>query len=566
MTYIKALPFIRPQPPHSGPRLSGSLLLSGAIALLILLPIGLLALVMINPTWDLWAHMWNTFLPRVALNTLVLVAGVGVGTLLLGAGFAWLVTAYDFPGRRWFDQLLLLPLAVPTFIMGFVFVGLFDFTGPVQTQLRAWFGAEVWFPPIRSPLGVIMVMTLVLYPYVYILARAAFREQAASTFEAAQVMGLNRTQTFFRLVLPLARPSLAAGAILAMMEALTDFGAVQFFGYPTLSERVVILWNRSYSYDQSTELASLLLLFALGVIAMERILRGKARYYQQGGSHGRRMARLRLRGAGRWAASAACMLLLGVAFLLPVGQLIAWVIEEARYPTVGAWQAVYGQYVVNSVLLAGGAAGLVVLLALLVAYGTRLSAERGRLPRLLARLVTLGYAMPGAVVAVGVLHFVNPIDGAVTDFAADLGRSDPSFLLTGTVAALTYAYIVRFMAVGFNSVESSMDKVRPSMEQAARTLGARRGRVLWRIHVPLVSTGLAAGAILVFVDAMKELPATLLLRPFGMDTLALWAYFLGMESFWAAAAIPALTIVAVGLLPVFILMRIGDHDHEPHRV
>lgn len=539
------------------PRIPAALIVPLLIAVAILIPIGILATEILSPSLDLWRHMLDTFLPRVIRNTLMLVVGVSAGTLVIGTGFAWLVAAYDFPGRRWFEHLLLLPLAIPTFVMGFIFMATFDFAGPVQTQLRAWFGDDIWFPDIRSGLGVIIVMTLVLYPYVYILARAAFREQAASTFEAAQVMGYSRWQTFRKLVLPLARPSIAAGTILAMMEALTDYGAVQFFSFPTLSERVVVLWNRSYDYGEATQLAALLLFFALGIIFLERTLRGKARYYQQGGSRGRRMPRLRLTGWRKWGATSLCMGLLSAAFFLPALQLIVWAIDEIQTPSVGSWQAVYGEYISNSVILAGSAASVVVVLALLVVYGVRFSGG-GRLPNLLTRFLTLGYAMPGAVIAIGVLTFVNPIDGAVTDFAESLGRMDRSYLLTGTIIALTYAYVVRFMAVGFSSVDSSMDKIKPTMEQAARTCGAKSGRIMRRIHLPLVSTGMAAGAILVFVDVMKELPATLLLRPFGMDTLGLWAYFLAMESFWEAAAIPSLTIVAVGLVPVIILMRVGD--------
>jgi len=540
------------------PRIWLPRLLPVAITLAVLIPIGLLVVELFTPTPELWQRMWNTFLPRALRNTLTLVLGVGVGTSLIGAGSAWLVTAYQFPGRRWFDHALLLPLAVPGFIMGFIFVALFEYAGPVQTQLRLWFGSSDWFPAIHSAGGLILVLTLVLYPYVYILARAAFREQAASTFEAAQVMGYTRWQTFIRLILPLARPSIAAGTILAMMEALTDYGTVSFFGYPTLSERVVVLWNVEFDSGPATELASMLLFVALGFILLERLLRGRARYYQQGG-RGRRPARLPLTGWQKWMATGACSLLIGVAFILPVTQLVLWGAEEVQSSSVGQWQAVYGDYIRNSVTLASVAAGSVVMLALVIAFGARRQAVR-RPARWLARLVTLGYAMPGAVIAAGVLVFVNPIDGAVTTFAENhLGWNDPRYLLTGTIAALTYAYIVRFMAVGFNSVESSMEKITPNMEQAARTMGAGSLRVLRRVHFPLVRTGMAAGAILVFVDVMKELPATLLLRPFGMDTLALWAYFLAMESFWQAAAIPALTIVVVGLIPVFILMRVGDN-------
>jgi iron(III) transport system permease protein len=509
--------------------------------------------------------MWSTFLPRVLWNTLRLVIGVGVGTFLVGTLFAWLVTAFEFPGRRWFDHMLLLPLAIPGFIIGFIYVAALEFAGPVQTFFRDTFGlgrGDYWFPDITAPSGLIFVLTLVLYPYVYILARAAFREQAASTFEAAQVMGYSRAASFFKLVLPLARPQIAAGTILAMMEAMTDYGTVSFFGYPTLSERVVVIWNTEYDLSKAAELSMLMVFVALGMIILERTLRGRAKYYQQGG-RGRRPRRMMLAGWKKWGATLACAILLFASFFFPAAQLVSWAAAEIQSPTVGLWQETFTEYTLNSVILSGSAALIATALALIIAYGVRKTSTTGQrfIPRMLSKLVTLGYAMPGAVIAAGVLVFVNPLDGPLTDFATNnLGWASPGYVLTGTITALVYAYIVRFMSVGFNSVESSMDKVTPNMEGAARTMGAGSWRVMTQIHMPLVGTGMAAGAILIFVDVMKELPATLLLRPFGMDTLALWTYFLSSEAWWEAASIPALTIVVVGLIPVFILMRVGDNE------
>lgn len=536
--------------------------LSLAITLIVLLPIALLLTEVLAPRIEMWERMLNTFLPQVIGNTIFLALGVGIGSVVIGTVFAWLVTAYEFPGRRILEHLLLLPLAVPGYIIGFVYVSIFEFAGPIQTTLRDLTGGDVraWFPQITSPGGVVFVLTLVLYPYVYILARAAFREQSARTFDAARIMGFSRTQTFLRLLLPMARPQIAAGMVLVMMEAITDYGTVSFFGFPTLAERVVVLWNVEFDSGPATELASLLLFFALGIILLERVLRGRAKYYQQG-IGGQAPPRVVLHGWQRWTALGATLLLLAFAFIIPLVQLIIWTIREIQNPSIGLWHATYGEYIGNSLLLSISAAIVVLLLAVLIAYGVRASAIRGRtgLPRALTRLVTLGYAMPGAVIAVGVLMVVNPIDGPITDFAENvLGRTDPGYLLTGTITALVYAYVVRFMAVGYNSVESSMEKITPNIEYAARTLGARSWRVLTRIHAPLIRTGIAAGAILVFVDVMKELPAAMLLRPFGMNTLALWTYFLSMESFWQAAAIPALTLLVVGLLPVALLIQLGE--------
>lgn len=558
MTLLKPLPL--PANARRAP-FSWSLVPPLIVTALILTPLGLLVLRLLTPDWALWRGLWETVLPTMLLNTLTLVLGVGIGTFVIGTAFAWLVSAYEFPLRWVLERALMLPLAVPTFVMGFIFMATFDFAGPVQTWWRATFGREAAFPNIYSAGGVIIVMTLVLYPYVYVLARAAFAEQSANTVEAARVMGFSRMQTFFRLVLPMARPSLVAGAILAMMEAMTDYGTVKFFSFPTLSEGVVRLWEGRLDREGAIQLASLLLFFALGMFAFERALRGRARYYQQGGgSKGRRPARHRLRGLRALAATAACLLLLSAAFVLPTAQLVVWTIEEINRQTVGGWQNTYFTYISNSVTLASTASFFVVFFAVIVAHGVRSTSQRRgrRVARWIARLVTLGYAMPGAVVAVGVLLFLSPIDLSINQWARDLGLQRPGLILTGTMTGLIYAYIVRFMSVGYNSVESSLDKITPNMEHAARTLGVRPWGILRRVHLPMMSAGIAAGALLVFVDVMKELPATLMLRPFGMDTLALWAYFLASESFWQAAALPSITILAVGVIPVLLLMRVDE--------
>jgi iron(III) transport system permease protein len=535
----------------------------------VLLPLGALFMAIFEIDIARWTRMWETFLPRALTNTIFLVASVGMGTFIVGTAFAWLVTAYDFPGRRWFERLLLLPLAIPGFIMGFVYVSIFEYAGPVQTALRGWFGwgrSDYTFPNIASPGGLVLVLTLVLYPYVYMLARVAFREQAAASFEAAQLMGLSRFKAFIRLVMPLAYPQLAAGTILAMLEAMTDYGTVSYFGFPTLSERIVVLWSGEFNPTAATQLAFLMILVALTLITLERRMRGKAKFYQNAGQ-GRSLRRHTLRGIKRIVAVTACLALFGAAFVLPVTQLLAWVIAEVQSASVNIWNENFTAYAGNSIFLAGVSAAIVTFLALLIAYGLRIHAGKGkRLSRLLARGVTLGYAIPGAVIAAGVLVVVNPIDGAVTDLATKhFGWSPSTYLLTGTVIALIYGYVVRFMSIGFSNTDASIEKITPNMEGAARTMGAGWWRILSRIHAPLVRTGLAAGALLVFVDVMKELPATLLLRPFGMDTLALRTYFLSVEGWHRAAAVPALAILIVGLIPVLLLMRVGEKSVDGRR-
>ncbi|MEM8531073.1 MAG: iron ABC transporter permease [Chloroflexota bacterium] len=519
---------------------------------LVMFPLGLVALELLNPTVDIWVHLWSTLLPMMIRNTVFLVLGVGLGTLVLGTGLAWLVTSYRFPGRALFDWTLLLPLAIPGYILAFVFIATFDFVGPVQSTLRAWFGPDAWFPNIYTGWSAMLVLTLTLYPYVYLLARAAFWSQSAQTFDAARLMGFGRTQTFLRLALPLARPALVAGVALAMMEALGDFATVRFFNYPTLSEGVFRVWEGMMNRAAAMELAALLCSAALILLLVERALRGPARYTQTGG-HAPRPDPVRLRGWSGWLATAACGLVLLVAFVLPTLQLTLWTFEElANQGAGGTLNVAFQRYMTTTVTLATLAALVAVLWALLLAHSVRLSG--GWLARLGARLATLGYAMPGAVIGVGVLLTLTAFDGWIHDWGLISG-----LLLTGSLAGLIYAYVVRFLAVAHSSVDASMETVTPTLEQAARSLGAGSFRLLMRIHLPLVSRGLLTAAILVFVDVMKELPITLLLRPFGMDTLAIWAYLLAAEGFWEAAAVPSLSILVAGLIPILILVRLSSY-------
>ena len=526
-----------------------------AVAAAVVVPMGLLIAQLLHPTRDVWAQLWSTMLPEMMRNTVLLMIGVSGITLVLGTGLAWIVTTYRFPGQRFFDWALVLPLAVPTYVMGFVYLATFDFAGPVQSTLRAWFGADLVLPSVRTGAGAIVVMGLTLYPYVYFLARAAFREQAPSTFEAARAMGYSRTQTLFKLVLPLARPSLVAGVTLALLEAMTDFATVRFFNFPTMSEGVVQVWQGMMDRDAAIELAAVFLIFALVLIMLERVLRGRSRYYQ----HGQRTSEISpvaLGGFGKWVATAACALVFGAAFVLPATRLAIWTVGEVSQPASAlALRTVYGGYLLRTLALAATAAAVAVGLALVLAFNAR--TRQRTISRGTTRLATMGYALPGAVIAAGVLVTLSAVDRSVVAIAERWFGVTPRVLLTGSIVGLIYAYVVRFMAVAYNSVEASMEKVTPHMEMAARTLGATPGRVLWRVHLPLVRVGLAAGAALVFVDVMKELPATMLLTPFGMETLSMWTYMLAAESLWESAALPSLTIVLAGVIPVILLMRVG---------
>jgi iron(III) transport system permease protein len=522
---------------------------AGGIALLVATPIVVVVSSLATPSVDIWVHLWRTYLLELVWNSLALIVGVGLGVLVLGTGLAWLVTIYRFPGRWLFESLLILPMAMPAYVMGFVFLAIFDYTGPIQSWWRWMFGPQVWFPDIASYGGVVLVMTLVLYPYVYLLTRTAFLEQPAGTVEAARALGVSELGVFWKVMLPLARPSIAAGLALALMEALADFGTVGIYGFSTFTVAIYRVWFGLFNREAATELAGVLLFFTFGLLFLERYMRGRARFSQTAGSV-RPIAPRLLTGRHAWAATGICGLMVTSAFLLPVAQLLYWTLTtlggpeyEARYPT----------FLFNTLMLAAVTAIVAVLAAVVLAYGLRLS--RSPVVTLLARLANMGYALPGSVIAVGVLIPLSFIDHTLDDFLRRTVGISSGLLLTGSMAGLVFAYLVRFLAIGSQTVEASLVKITPSMDMAARSLGTSAGGVLRRIHLPLIRGGLGCAAILVFVDVMKEMPATLLLRPFGYDTLAVRIWQLTSESFWEAAALPALTIVAGGILPVFVLIH-----------
>jgi iron(III) transport system permease protein len=435
--------------------------------------------------------------------------------------------------------------------LGYVYMATLDYAGPVQSFLRSWLGPEAGFN-VRTGFWAVVVLTLTLYPYVYLLARTAFQELPGSLFEAVRAMGYGRLRSFLRLALPLARPSLVAGVALALMETLTDFAVVRFLNFPTLSEGIIRVWHGMMNRDAAMEIAGVLLLFALGVLLLERRLRGRARFSQSRGQ-APGVERARLRGWKGWAATTLCSAVLLMAFGLPVIQLGLWAVWDlARMSSLDlAW---YGGLARNSLTLAAGAASLTALIAVILAYAVRLSAKNP-LTRPAVRLATMGYAVPGSVIAVGALALLSTTDHAVGALLEGWRGITVGLLFTGTIIGLLYAYGVRFLAVAYNSVEAGFEVLKPRLTEAARTLGAPPRRTLLQIHLPLIAPGLLAGFTLVFLDVMKELPITLLLRPFGFDTLSVWIYQMVSESLWAGTALPALTLVAVGLLPVAVLMR-----------
>ena len=520
------------------------------IAAVVAVPIAAVLSSLAAPSGDVWRHLWRTQLLELIGNTLLLLLGVGVGTLLVGGGLAWLVVFHRFPGRSVLEWALILPLAVPAYVIGFAFLGLFEYAGPIQGALRGALGAGARLPDLRSYGGVVVMMTLVFYPYVYLLARVAFREQGIAAVEIARTLGRSRGAAFLAVTVPMARPALAAGVALAMMEALADFGTVATFGYRTLTEAIYRVWYGMFDRIAATQLASVLLLFALGLLLLEYRSRGRARFIQRG-RPSRALEAERLRGLRAVSATTVCLGVLGPAFFLPVGQLAWWAVAAVRGGRVAPD---FLALLTHTGLLAAAAAGLACALAVLLAYAGRLHGTTA--VRLAARLASMGYALPGAVIAVGVLLPLAWADHALVPPLERALDRPLGLLLTGSAVGLILAYVVRFLAVGLQTVEASLGRIPPSLDDSARTLGARAGVALRRVHLPLIRGGLLTALVLVFVETMKEMPATLLLRPFGLNTLAIEIWERTSEAMWQEAAVPALALIGVGLLPVMVLIRL----------
>ncbi|MEE8602997.1 ABC transporter permease [Euzebya tangerina] len=517
-----------------------------AVTVVVVAPVLVILSSVLSPSTAVWSQLLETGqLRRMALDTAGLLVLVATGTLVLGAGLAWLTFAYTFPGSRLLGWLLVLPLAMPGYILGFVTLSLFGFTGPIQGALRSAFGSDVPVPELRSVGGAAIVFVLTLYPYVYLLARAALREQAATGYQVARAFGHGPLAAARRVVLPLARPSLAAGVTLVMMETLTDFATVQYFNVRTLTVGVYDIWKGMFDRQAASEVAALVLLVALLILGAERLLRGRRRYDQPG--TGQPLEPTRLTGWSAIAATGVCATVLLFAFVAPAGQLLVWAIGDGLGgPGVDGR---FASFTLNSAGLAVAAAILAVGVAALVVNAARFASSRTA--DTAAQLTTVGYALPGPVVAIGVLVLLAGLDAVLRGVGIDL----PGVVVTGSILGLVYAYAVRFLALGVNSVGASLQKVPRDLTDSARVLGAGSGRVLRRIHLPLTSSGLLVGLLLIVVEALKELPIVLLLRPFGFDTLSVWVWQLASDSRWSAAALPALAIIAVSLIPVALLFR-----------
>ena len=520
--------------------------ISFAVAALVLLPLSVLLFSWSDIDTSIWAHLWQTQMPRLLGNTLTLVLGVGFGVTLLGVSLAWLTSLCEFPGRRWLDWALMLPFAIPAYVLAFVFIGLLDFAGPVQTLAREWFGSGVRFPRVRSTGGVIVVLVLVFYPYVYLLARSAFIAQGKGLMEAARVLGQSPWKAFWTVALPMARPAIGAGLALALMETLADFGAVAVFNYDTFTTAIYKTWYGFFSLTSATQLASLLLLAVMLVLYGERRARGAAR---PANDRARSAVLYRLRGFKALAASGWCVLVFLCAFVVPMLQLLVWLWQRGRFDR----DERYTGLILHTLYLGLMAASITVAVALLLAFARRQAPLRS--VKAAVGLSNLGYALPGSVLAVSIMLAFSYLDREVViPLSAWLGGEGKPILL-GSLGALLLAYLIRFMAVAFGPLESALARIRPSLPQASRSLGVGGPALFFRIYLPLLLPGTLSAALLVFVDVLKEMPATLLMRPFGWDTLSVRIFEMTSEGEWARAALPALTLVLVGLLPVILLIR-----------
>ena len=502
-------------------------------ALLVTSPILVLLTAWLSPDAEIWRHFAETILLDLVVNTFQLVFGVGIGVTVLGAGMAWLVVMCEFPGRRIFEWLLFLPFAIPAYVLAFVFLGLLDFAGPFQSWLRAhtpFTGLDIR----QGPLGVIVIFSLVFYPYVYMLARAAFLSQSVSMLEAGRVLGLTPPGVLWRVSLPMARPAIAAGLALALMETLADFGAVSVFNYETFTTAIYAAWEDFRSLQTAAQMSTLLMLVALLLLALERWGRGGARFDSMQCLNVRPF---HLHGIKAWLVTSGLFFIVLISFLLPVAQLVIWswsaIAEE--------WDSRYLLWLKNSLVLGISAAFIVVGGSVLLNMIHR-HIVHSKLVDFSIRLTTLGYALPGSVLAVGVMLLFVGIDHGLRAIFPDL-----SFYMSSGLAALMLAYFTRFLAVAHGPVESAFETITPSITEAARGLGAGRRKLLGRIYLPLLRSGLTTALFMVAVDVMKELPATYLLRPYGWDTLAVRTYELTAEGLYQRAAVPALLLVLLSL-------------------
>ena len=532
-------------------RFSSLNVLAVVLAGLVAMPILGVLLNIGSESTEIWSHLAATVLPRYVQNSLVLMIGVAVVTTVVGTGTAWLVAMCRFPGRGVAEWALILPFAVPAYVMAYAYTDFLQVTGPVQALFRDLTGLSVrgyWFPEIRSLGGAVFLLSFAFYPYVYLTVRAAFLAQSDSVMDAARTLGASPFQAFRRVALPLARPALAAGVALALMETLADFGAVSHFAVQTFTTGIYRAWFSMGDRVAASQLAALLLVFVLVLLTAERAARRQARYHQTSGRY-KAQARIALTGWRGIAASVACFAPVVLGFVLPAAILVElWLKTGLAIPLGRYWELI-----ANTMMLAVIAGVLAVILAVLLGYAAR---GGGRPERAAVLIAGTGYAIPGSIIAVGVLIPLTAFDNALDGWLRSSFGVSTGLLLTGSIAALIFGYLVRFLAVALQTIEAGLAKITPAMDAASASLGKNRFETLLGVHAPLLRGSLLAAFLLVMVDVMKELPATLIMRPFNYDTLAVQAYNFASDERLAEAALPSLTIVLAGLVPVIVLSRL----------
>ncbi|GGB37140.1 iron(III) ABC transporter permease [Oceanisphaera marina] len=526
--------------------------------MLLTLPITALIYEALLPTEDIFHHLWVTVLPTYISNTFWLVLLVMSFSLLCGVPAAWLMAMCELPGKRWLQWALILPLAMPSYIVAFVYTDLLDFSGPVQDSLRQWFGwqsaADYYFPAIRTLGGAALILGLVLYPYVYLLARTAFMEQSTSLIQSSRLLGCTPWQSFKKVSLPLARPSIAVGLSLVAMETLAEFGTVNFFAVNTLTTAVYDTWLGYGSLNAAAKISAIMLLVVMLLLSMERMSRKRQQVFQKNMGHEQQTG-YQLTGVAKWGALLFCWTLVALGFLLPFVILC----YHAVHYFDQAWNSRFFEYSFNSLLLSALVAGVALMIGLLLGMTHRLSGKSYSVVPM--RLASMGYALPGTVLAIGVLVPLTSLDFAINDAALWLGVTEPGLLFTGTMTAIAFGYLVRFGAMAIGSVESSLAKVSPSLDMVTQTMGYSPGAMMMKVHMPLIRKGMLAGALLVFIECMKELPAALLLRPFNFQTLATYVYQFVSDEQLELGALPAIVIVLVGLIPLIFLNRSLEQQH-----
>lgn len=521
------------------------------IAAIVLVPILAVFWFALTPTENIWPHLMRTTLPRYLSNTVVMMFSVGLLTAIIGTSTAWIVVMYRFPGRAVLQWALLMPLAVPAYVGAYALVDFLEYAGPVQTALREIMGwqtaRDYWFPEIRTREAAIIVLSAALYPYVYILARAAFREQSGAAYEVARALGAGAFGRFWRVGLPLARPAIAAGVAVVMMETINDYGTVDFFAVQTLTTGIFSVWLQGGNLGGAAQLATCALGLIVILVTLEKLSRRRGKVF--GAARGMRpVSPAQLRAWPGIVAMTLCLFPVLLGFVMPVAVLLTHAFDAGEWFAPGLRRALW-----HTLQVGGAAAVLTVLGGVFMVYGVRLSQRR--LPRLLMPVTAIGYAAPGAVLGLGVLVPLAAFDNALADFIVSLGFSDPGLILTGSAAALTLAYIVRFFAIAQGTADAAFGRVSPSLPMAARALGRTAGGTLRAVHLPLMRASVGSALLLVFVDSVKELPATLLLRPFNFDTLATRVHAKASLENIAEAAPAALIITLVGMAAVALLAR-----------